>query len=95
MFDRNMLRNIRNNINIKKLAYTLGVEMYPKYRQLMFVCPSCGFRKATFHPRANIGTCWKCNQRFNPIDLTMAVMSCSFVGAIRYLIQGWGGEPVN
>jgi hypothetical protein len=90
MFDNNMLRDIRNRINVRTLAHAMGVEMYSKYRQEMFVCPSCGFRKATFHPRANIGRCWKCKQRFNPIEITMAVMRCSFVRAVRYLLQNWG-----
>lgn len=92
MFDKRMLWRIRNQINIVKLAQALGMQIRCKYRQLMFVCPLCEFNKATFFNKANIGRCWRCQNRFNPIDLVMAVKGTAFRTSVIYLIRQWSDE---
>lgn len=87
MLDRQLLLDIRNRINLKSLASHLGIPMKIKDNQCWFVCPKCAKMKASFQKNQNLGRCWKCNIRYNPIELVMAHCNMNFKEAVVFLIN--------
>ena len=84
------LNYIRNQINLKNLASNLGIQMKIKDNQCWFVCPKCGKMKASFQKNQNLARCWKCNIRYNTIDLVMAHFDMDFIQAVTFLINQEG-----
>lgn len=87
MFDRQLLEDIRNQINLKSLASHLGIQMKIKDNQRWFVCPKCTKMKASFQKNQNLARCWKCNIRYNPIELVMAHFNMNFREAVMFLMD--------
>ena len=61
-----------------------------KDNQCWFVCPKCGKMKASFQKNQNLARCWKCNIRYNTIDLVMAHFDMDFIQAVTFLINQEG-----
>ena len=87
MIDALTLQYLRNQINLKSLAYQLGIQMKIKGNQCWFVCPRCGKMKASFQKNQNLARCFKCNIRYNPIDLVMTRLNMNFKEAVMFLIN--------
>jgi hypothetical protein len=87
MFDRQLLEGIRNRISLKGLASYLGIQIKIKDNQCWFVCPRCAKMKASFQKNHNLARCWKCNIRYNPIELVMAHCNMNFKEAVMFLIE--------
>lgn len=87
MFNAQSLRYIRNQIDLKSLASYLGIQMKVKNNQCWFVCPKCAKLKASFQKNQNLARCWKCNIRYNTIDLVMAHFNMNFTEAVMFLIK--------
>ena len=87
MFDKQCLEYIRNQINLISLASNLGIQMKRKNNQCWFVCPHCGTMKASFQKNQNLARCWKCNIRYNAIELVMAHCNINFKQAVIFLMD--------
>lgn len=87
MFETQRLEYLRNRINVKNLASHLGIQMKVKDNQCWFVCPQCLELKASFQKNQNLARCWKCNTRYNSIELVMAHFNINFRQAVMFLID--------
>ena len=87
MFDAKSLRHIRNQIDLKSLACYLGIRMKVKDNQCWLVCPKCNRLKASFQKNQNLARCWKCNTRYNSIELVMAYFNINFREAVMFLMD--------
>lgn len=81
-----LLRSLRNNIPIDRLITgMLRLELRPNATLLRFQCPDCRNFHTAVNPKTNLARCFDCRKNFNPIDMVMAVMGCSFVDAVELL----------
>ena len=87
MFEAQSLEYLRNRINLKDLALHLGIQVKVKDNQCWFVCPQCRELKASFQKNQNLARCWKCNTRYNSIELVMAHFNINFKQAVIYLMD--------
>lgn len=81
-----LLRRLRNQIPIDTVIVdVLRLDIRHIDTLLRFRCPLCdNFHTAT-NPQTNLARCFDCRKNFNPIDLVMAVVQCSFVEAVEHL----------
>lgn len=83
---RNHLRRLRNEIHINTLiADVLGIEHRMREGQFRFLCPRCSEFNTATNPRTNLARCFRCQQNFNPIDITMIVKHYAFLDAVAFL----------
>ena len=80
------LRRLRNDIAIRALiADILEIPWKTTEGRFRFCCPLChDFHTAT-NPRTNLARCFRCEQNFNPIDLTMIDKRYDFLQAVAFL----------
>lgn len=80
------LRRLRNDIPIRALiADILAIVWKISEGRFRFLCPLChDFHTAT-NPDTNLARCFRCEQNFNPIDLTMTHQRCDFLQAVAFL----------
>lgn len=50
-----------------------------------FLCPKCGEFSTGINPRTNLSRCFRCEENFNTIELTMKEKAISFVESVRLL----------
>lgn len=83
---KKFLRRLRNEIPVADVA-RLILDLPHKQTDglLRFLCPVCGEFNTCFHPRENLGRCFRCRKNFNPIDLVMADRGCGFRTAVDVL----------
>ena len=87
MYKAQSLEYLRNRINLKDLASHLGIQVKVKNNQCWFVCPQCHELKTSFQKNQNLAWCWKCNTRYNSIELVMAHFNINFKQAVIYLMD--------
>lgn len=85
-FPSTLLRTLRNQIPIDAvIADMLQLDIRHTDTLLRFRCPSCNNFHTATNPKTNLARCFDCEKNFNPIDLVIAVMQCSFVEAVELL----------
>ena len=76
---------IRNAINFSVLMHQLNIpckEIEGFYR---FLCPDCNEMRTAINPETNLGRCFRCNQNFNTIDISMKTWRMGFVDTVKQL----------
>ena len=84
-FSDDLLRDLRNRIDMGRLFEHLKWPHKQRNGQLAFLCPCCQEFHSAVNPRTNLGRCFLCETNFNPIDMTMRVRDCDFVEAVHFL----------
>jgi hypothetical protein len=85
-FPSTLLRTLRNQILIDAvIADMLQLDIRHTDTLLRFRCPLCSNFHTATNPKTNLARCFDCEKNFNPIDLVIAVMQCSFVEAVELL----------
>jgi hypothetical protein len=85
-YPANLLRTLRNRIPIDAVIVDmLRLDIRPDDTLLRFRCPLCERFHTATNPKTNLARCFDCEKNFNPIDLVIAVTSCSFVDAVERL----------
>jgi hypothetical protein len=79
------LRALRNEVAINDVIHHLDLPAKMREGYLRFLCPRCSEFHTATNPKTNLARCFRCRLNFNPIDLVMAVESCSFVDALKIL----------
>ncbi len=82
-----LLRELRNNINIRALIQYLGIHTKTTEGIFRFLCPLCSDYHTATNPRTNLARCFPCERNFNPIDLVMVVEKASFLEAVHFLLR--------
>ena len=78
---------IRNAISLGRLMQILGIpckEIEGFYR---FQCPNCNEMNTAINPKTNLGRCFRCNENFNTIEISMRTWRKGFVDTIKQLKQ--------
>jgi len=80
------LRYLRNNVDISHVI-CCRLELPNKVRDsyLRFLCPLCSEFNTAVNPKTNLARCFACSKNFNPIDIVIATLQCSFLDAIYFL----------
>ena len=89
MYDRKLLREIRNDLPMNYTIERLAEEgPYAKHvdGRYRFVCPHCNELLAVLNPKNNLAHCFNCRQNINNIDLTIA-LGYAFREAVALLCQ--------
>ena len=85
-FSRQELFVLRNDIFIDDLIE--NCLMIPaKYSEgfFRFLCPLCSEFQTATNPKTNLARCFRCEQNFNTIDLTMICKGLNFVESVKEL----------
>jgi len=85
-FTKNELYIIRNQVPITTLVadvLRLPCKMIDGY--FRFLCPVCSEFNTATNTKTNLARCFRCEQNFNPIDITMIVEKCTFKEAVAEL----------
>ena len=92
---REFLTFLRNKVPVAKVVRALNepIKICEGYER--FLCPKCGDFNTAIHPRENLGQCFRCNQRFNPIDMVMMARSMPFRHAAMVVWRIHNGETSN
>jgi hypothetical protein len=85
-YSAKFLRHLRNDISIDEvIADLLNLELKTGCEMIRFRCPICyNFHTAT-NQKTNLARCFDCKKNFNPIDMVITVVNCSFVDAVKIL----------
>ena len=87
-YSADFLRMLRNQIPIDTvITHFLQLEMRNVNHLLRFRCPLCGNFHTATTAKTNLARCFDCQQNFNPIDIVIAVVKCSFLDAVEYLVE--------
>ena len=82
------LRQLRNQIPIRLLiADILQLPWKIADGRFRFLCPRCDEFHTATNPKTNLARCFRCQQNFNPIDLTMLERRADFLQAVAFLDQ--------
>ena len=84
-FPRQLLYRIRNEIPLASLVAELQWPHKTRDGRLCLLCPRCSELIAVVNPRTNLARCFRCEENFNTIDLTMSIKDCDFVDAVHFL----------
>ncbi len=84
-YSKELLRRIRNEIDIREVVPVLGLPWKISEGYFRFLCPRCSEFNTATNSRTNLGRCFRCRRNFNPIDLVMAVRASSFTEAVEFL----------
>ena len=85
-FSKEFLFSIRNYIPITEvIEKTLDIPCKRSEGQFRFLCPICQEFRGAVNERTNLARCFRCEENFNSIDLTMIVKQVKFVNAIEIL----------
>lgn len=85
MIPRQRLRQLRNDLSVDQVLHELGVPTKVNEGYLHFLCPLCREFNTATNPRTNLARCFRCEENFNTIDLTMIVEKLEFLDAVAYL----------
>ena len=80
-----LLRQLRNEVELSMVIEQLGISSKQRGRQIVFRCPDCGSSHAVTSTSRNLARCFHCQRSFNPIDLVMAERGYTFLEAVDYL----------
>lgn len=80
-----LLRQLRNEVDLSTLIEELGIPAKRRGQQLVFRCPDCGSSHAVTSTSRNLARCFQCRRRFNPIDLVVAERGYTFLEAVDFL----------
>ena len=81
-----LLHTLRNQIPINAvITDILRLDLRRGDTLLRFRCPLCGNFHTATNPETNLARCFDCQKNFNPIDLVISVVKCSFVDAVELL----------
>jgi len=79
------LRRLRDGIDVLRLMGDLGIELTFRGSRLRFRCPKCDRFETRLNRERNLGHCFRCQRRFNTIDIVMAARRWSFLNTVDYL----------
>jgi hypothetical protein len=79
------LVHLRNDLPIKEVLHVLGIQWKQDDQLCRFVCPCCQGMHSSIHPTENIGYCFYCRRKFNPIDLVQEQRKIAFRTAVAWL----------
>ena len=79
------LRRLRDDTDVLRLMSDLQIELTFRGSRLRFRCPNCDRFETRLNRERNLGHCFRCQRRFNTIDIVMAARSWSFLNTIDYL----------
>ena len=80
------LRTLRNQIPIGDLiVHGLKMKVYCRGKRLRFRCPCCASLHTAINTETNLARCFQCRKNFNPIEMVMAAVKCTFVEAVEHL----------
>jgi len=81
-----LLHTLRNQIPINTvITDILRLDLRRGDTLLRFRCPLCDRFHTATNPKTNLARCFDCQKNFNPIDLVISVVKCSFVDAVELL----------
>jgi len=86
MFSKKEISILRNQIPITTVIgdyLRLPSKMIDGY--FRFLCPLCSEFQTSTNSKTNLARCFRCEQNFNPIDITMIVKRCTFKEAVEEL----------
>ena len=84
-FTDDLLRKLRNDINIDEVIGALGLETRRGTDLIRLRCPRCrGFHTAT-NPKTNLARCFDCKVNFNPIDLVMETTGSNYIDTDEFM----------
>jgi DNA primase len=87
-YTKDTLYRLRNKIPITKLIVDiLDISTKTQDGYLRFLCPLCSEFMTACNPKTNLARCFRCEQNFNTIDLTMLVKRMPFKEAVRFLLN--------
>lgn len=85
-FSAQELRKLRNLIPIDFLIEK--ILMIPsKFTEgyFRFLCPLCSEFNTTTSPKTNLARCFRCQEKFNTIELVMVCKQSNFVESVKFL----------
>jgi len=87
-YTKDTLYQLRNKILITTLIVDiLNISTKTQDGCLRFLCPICSEFMTACNPKTNLARCFRCEQNFNTIDLTMLVKRVPFKDAVRFLLD--------
>jgi DNA primase len=87
-YTKETLYRLRNKIPIATLiGDILDISTKTQDGHLRFLCPICSEFMTACNPKTNLARCFRCEQNFNTIDLTMLVKRMPFKDAVRFLLN--------
>ena len=87
-FNKTSLRRLRNEIQIRDLiADILHMPWKVSEGHFRFLCPRCHEFNTATNPNTNLARCFRCEENFNPIDMTMVEKRFDFREAVDFLHQ--------
>ncbi len=85
-FTRHELFVLRNEIPIQLLIEKkLEVPSKTREGKFRFLSPCCGEFNTGVKLDDNVARCFRCEKRFNTIEITKAVRDCDFVSSVHFL----------
>ncbi len=93
---KQLLHDLRNLIPIQHLIEKeLGIQHHMDGKYFRFKCPKCSSFHTSVMKTINLAKCFDCQNRFNPIDMVMAVRKTEFIQSADYLINLLETVPLN
>jgi len=87
-YTKNTLYRLRNKILITTLIVDiLDISTKTQDGYLRFLCPLCSEFMTACNSKTNLARCFRCEQNFNTIDLTMLVKRIPFKDAVCFLLD--------
>jgi len=85
-FSSQELFELRNNIPVDRLIRDqLKIPCKIRDDVFRFLCPRCNEFQTAVNPRTNLARCFRCEQNFNTIDLTMEFKGYGFKESLLFL----------
>jgi len=69
-YRKQTLQRLRNRIDITQLITILDIPWKISEGYFRFLCPLCSEFQTACYPKTNLARCFRCQQNFNPIDLS-------------------------
>lgn len=86
MFSKKELHQLRNDIPITVvIADVLRIPSKMIDGYFRFLCPICSEFHTATKQKTNLARCFRCQESFNPIDITMVSKRYSFKEAVEFL----------
>jgi len=80
-----LLHALRNDIPIRFVIETLGINVQKNADRFRFQCPLCRNFDTNILTSENLARCFDCRKNFNPIDMVKEVYSVSFLDSVAFL----------
>ncbi len=85
-FTNHQLYTLRNDIPIDALIEkALCIPSRVAEGHFRFLCPLCKQLNTAVKPETNLARCFRCEKKFNTIDLVMIIRKPDFVESVRFL----------